>query len=89
MFCVEYLSTFPLGVATSGDAGLGQTMMTRLLHIAERVGLPVMGLTVQKANRRALALYRKMGFRIVREQVRGQVEELAPEPEVYMERETH
>lgn len=66
--------------------GLGQAMIERLIEIAERVGPPVMSLTAQKANPRALALYRKMGFRVVREQMRGQIEEFPPEPEVYMER---
>ena len=45
-----------------------------------------MSLTVQKANPRAVALYQKMGFEIVREQMRNQVEEFPPEPEYYMER---
>jgi ribosomal protein S18 acetylase RimI-like enzyme len=68
--------------------GLGQAMMERLLEVARHVGPPIMSLTVQKANPRARALYHKMGFQIVREQVRGQIEEFAPEPEYYMERQT-
>ncbi|MDF1514754.1 MAG: hypothetical protein P1S60_13175 [Anaerolineae bacterium] len=45
-------------------------------------------MTVQKANprARAVALYRKTGFQIIREQMRGQMEEFPPEPEYYMER---
>jgi ribosomal protein S18 acetylase RimI-like enzyme len=66
--------------------GLGQAMVERLLEIAQHVGPPVMSLTAQKGNPRALALYRKTGFQVVREQMRGQVEEFPPEPEVYMER---
>jgi ribosomal protein S18 acetylase RimI-like enzyme len=66
--------------------GLGQRMIARLCEVAEDVGPPVMSLTVQKANVGALALYRKMGFRIVREQRRGPVAEFPPEPEYYMER---
>jgi ribosomal protein S18 acetylase RimI-like enzyme len=68
--------------------GLGQALMERLLHVAAHVGPPRMSLTVQKANPRALALYRKMGFQVVREQMRGPVAEFPPEPEFYMERET-
>ena len=68
--------------------GLGQAMIARLLAIAARVGPAVMSLTVQLANTRALALYRKMGFRVVRQQVRGQVDEFPPEPEYYMEQPT-
>jgi ribosomal protein S18 acetylase RimI-like enzyme len=41
-----------------------------------------MGLTVQKANPRGMALYQKMGFGVVREQVRPS----DGEPEFYMER---
>ena len=66
--------------------GLGQAMIERLIEIAEQIGPPVMSLEVQKANPRALALYRKMGFQIVREKMRGHVEEFPPEPEYYMER---
>jgi ribosomal protein S18 acetylase RimI-like enzyme len=66
--------------------GLGQALSARLFEIAADVGPPVMSLTVQKANLRALALYRKMGFRVVREQMRCQVHEFPPEPEYYMER---
>lgn len=65
---------------------LGQALMARLFEIAEKVGPPVMSLTVQKANPRAFALYSKMGFQVVREQMRKQVEEFPPEPEYYMER---
>jgi ribosomal protein S18 acetylase RimI-like enzyme len=66
--------------------GLGEILMQRIAEIAENIGPPVMSLTVQKANPGAVALYRKMGFRVVREQMRGQVEEFPPEPEYYMER---
>ena len=65
--------------------GLGQAMIARLLEIAAHVGPPVMSLTVQLANARALALYHKMGFQVVREQVRGEVDEFAAEPEYCME----
>jgi ribosomal protein S18 acetylase RimI-like enzyme len=53
----------------------------RLLEAARIHGPPVMSLTVQKANKRAVALYRKTGFRIVREQQRA----TDGEPEYCME----
>jgi len=62
--------------------GLGAALMGRLADIAGDLGPPVMVLTVQKANRRAVAIYMRMGFRIVREQVRRSDRE----PEYYMER---
>jgi ribosomal protein S18 acetylase RimI-like enzyme len=45
-------------------------------------------LTVQHANTRAVILYQKMGFKIVREQVRGTPDDpygFDMEPEYYME----
>jgi ribosomal protein S18 acetylase RimI-like enzyme len=71
-------------------SGAGNALMTRLLEVAKEIGPPVMGLTVQKANARAVALYTKMGFRVVREQMRGPmaVDGFPPEPEYYMERRT-
>lgn len=66
---------------------LGQALIARLSEIAKDIGPSVMSLTVQKANPRAFALYSKMGFQVLREQMRGQVEEFPPEPEYYMERE--
>jgi ribosomal protein S18 acetylase RimI-like enzyme len=71
--------------------GLGRALIQRLLAIAHllgrsyKFGPPVMSLTVQLANPRAVALYTKMGFRIVREQVRGQVADFPAEPEYTME----
>lgn len=57
-----------------------------LLEVVEYIGPQAMSLTVQKANPRAFALYSKMGFQVVREQMRNQAEEFPPEPEYYMER---
>ena len=54
---------------------LGQALIARLSEVAEDIGPTVMNLTVQKANPRAFALYSKMGFQVLREQMRGQVEE--------------
>jgi ribosomal protein S18 acetylase RimI-like enzyme len=68
--------------------GVGKALMARLLEIAKDVGPPVMWLTVQLANPRAVGLYQKMGFRIVRKQVRKAYPEwgIESEPEYYMER---
>jgi ribosomal protein S18 acetylase RimI-like enzyme len=68
--------------------GTGQAILRRLLEVAREVGPERMCLTVQKANTRAVALYQKMGFEIVREQTRGAFEEFPDEPEYYMERAT-
>jgi len=70
------------------SAALGGALMTRLLDIAAEVGPPVMRLTVQLANTRAVALYRRMGFEVVREQTRQANPEFGfdEEPEYYMER---
>ena len=70
------------------NLGAGTTLMTRLLEIAHELGPPVMSLTVQKANPRAVRLYRTMGFRIVRDQMRPVTEWFPAEPEYYMERAT-
>jgi ribosomal protein S18 acetylase RimI-like enzyme len=67
-------------------AGLGQALMARLLKIAESVGPPAMELTVQLSNPRAVALYTKMGFEIVTEQMRPRVGDFPAEPEYLMER---
>ncbi|HHX42069.1 MAG TPA: GNAT family N-acetyltransferase [Armatimonadetes bacterium] len=84
-------STFGICVGRSVQgAGAGRALMTRLLEIAAEVGPPVMCLTVQKANPRAVALYQSMGFKIVREQMRGPKADglFPPEPEYAMERVT-
>jgi ribosomal protein S18 acetylase RimI-like enzyme len=56
--------------------------MERLMKIAHDIGPNIMSLTVQKSNARAVILYQKMGFQIIREQLRGGDNE----PEYYMER---
>jgi ribosomal protein S18 acetylase RimI-like enzyme len=82
-------STFGICLRTAyRGIGLGQAMIERLLGIAENIGPPIMSLEVQEANPRALNLYRKMGFKVVRKQMRKQIEEFPPEPEYYMERPT-
>ena len=53
----------------------------RLKEIAVTVGPPLMTLTVQKKNPKAVELYTRMGFRIIREQLRP----ADNEPEYYME----
>ena len=70
------------------NLGAGTALMNRLLEIARTVGPPITSLTVQKANPRAVLLYRKMGFRIVREQTRPASHWFPAEPEYYMERPT-
>ena len=68
------------------EAGTGRALMTRLLEIARTVGPAIMGLTVQVANPRGVALYRKMGFEVVAEQMRQATAEFPTEPEYRMER---
>ena len=63
-------------------AGAGQQLMARLLDVALMVGPSVMSLTVQKKNPKGVELYTKMGFRVIREQLRASDNE----PEYYMER---
>ena len=67
-------------------SGTGQALIGRLFEIAREIGPERMSLTVQKANPRAVALYRKMGFAVVREQTRPAFEEFPADPEYYMER---
>lgn len=61
--------------------GAGRLLMERLLEAAKTSGPGIMSLTVQLANKRAVALYSDMGFKIIREQLR----EADNEPEYYME----
>jgi len=68
------------------SCGLGGTLMERLMEIARHVGPPVMCLTVQVANERAVALYRKMGFEVVAQQMLAAKDGFAAEPEYRMER---
>jgi ribosomal protein S18 acetylase RimI-like enzyme len=82
-------STFGLCIAVDcQEQRAGRLLMTRLLEIAREVGPPVMNLTVQLANIRAVKLYTSMGFQVVREQIckRPEGSEFADEPEYYMER---
>jgi len=61
--------------------GAGRALMTRIVALSRTIGPGVISLTVQKSNDRAFALYRKMGFEVVREQRRAS----DGEPEYYME----
>ena len=79
------------GICLSRDcqgAGAGRLLMDRLFEIARLIGPPVMGLTVQLANTRGVELYKKLGFQVVREQMRQPQPHygLDAEPEYYMER---
>ncbi len=62
------------------NLGVGKALLGHILEIAARRGPAIITLTVQKSNPRAVALYKKMGFQIVRDQVRND-----REPEFYME----
>lgn len=66
--------------------GAGKAIMEHLIEIGEAISPPRMRLTVQETNPRAVALYQKMGFAIVRQQTRDAFEEFPPEPEYVMER---
>jgi len=59
---------------------LGEALMRRLQEIAVEIGPGTLQLTVQKKNPGAIALYRKMGFQVLREQTRSD-----GEPEYFME----
>jgi len=67
--------------------GAGRLLMEHLLTFARQYGPPVMALTVQLANTRAVSLYRSMGFQVMREQMVAHDSSLdfADEPEYYME----
>ncbi len=69
------------------NLGLGRALLTRLLEIARHLGPPIMSLTVQHANVRAVKLYTSMGFVPLREQTRHHdpARGFAEEPEYYME----
>ncbi|MHB0998718.1 MAG: GNAT family N-acetyltransferase [Armatimonadota bacterium] len=76
------MSTFGICIRRGYQGvGSGKLLMTRLLKIAKEYGPPAMNLTVQLANNRAIDLYTKMGFTVIREQNR----EYDGEPEYYME----
>lgn len=82
-------STFGILIARPFQGrSAGKALMTRLLEIAKEVGPPTIALTVQQANPKAVALYRQMGFAVVREQMRPASPqwELVSEPEYHMER---
>lgn len=66
--------------------GIGRLLMERLLEIARDIGPPVMTLTCQHANFRAVNLYLKMGFRIVKEGMTGPRRQWPAEPQYWMER---
>lgn len=68
--------------------GTGAALMARLFEITKGAGMSKIDLTVQLGNPRAVALYKKMGFQVVREQMRGSSPAygLVAEPEYYMER---
>lgn len=68
------------------EVGTGGVLASRLMEIARTLGPARMHLTVQIANVRAVALYKRLGFSVVREQMRGPSDYFPPEPEYRMER---
>ncbi|MCE9589403.1 MAG: GNAT family N-acetyltransferase [Planctomycetes bacterium] len=70
------------------DCGAGRALIERIKEVSRAIGPPLMTLTVQQANPRAVALYQKMGFSIVRSQVRPVQLGFPPEPEYAMEMRT-
>ncbi len=86
----EEAPTSSFGMCVRRDfqgTGAARALFDHLLRIAREVGPPVMSLTVQKANVRGVELYKKMGFNIIREQMRTANPEFGfePEPEYRME----
>lgn len=69
-------------------SGAGRALMERLFDMVREAGPPRVRLTVQKANARAVALYQKLGFRLVEERQRHAIPALGlpAEPEYVMER---
>lgn len=81
-----------MGICVSRDfqgTGTGRVLLERLLEIAKSVGPPIMYLTVQHANSKAVEFYQKMGFKVVREQTRKASSGFPEEPEYYMELRVH
>lgn len=79
--------TFGICVArTFQGCGLGTLLIERLLEITESQGPPVIHLTVQEANPRAVALYTRFGFRITRRGIREASSGFPEEPQFWMER---
>jgi ribosomal-protein-alanine N-acetyltransferase len=65
------VSTFGICLAAAFKGqGMGEALIRRLTEIARQVGPKTLQLTVQKRNAAAVALYRKMGFEVVSEQLR-------------------
>ncbi|MCA0969196.1 GNAT family N-acetyltransferase [Halobacillus litoralis] len=57
-----------LGIAITDTArgkGLGEALMKRLIQAAQEEGRPALSLSVDSANEKALALYKKLGFIVV------------------------
>mgnify|MGYP000117906041 CR=1 FL=1 len=81
-------STFGICIRrTYQGRGLGQSLMSELFKIGKKIAPPVVHLTVQKANAKGFNLYSKMGFKIIKEQIRPANFQpgLQAEPEYMME----
>ncbi|MHC4885502.1 MAG: GNAT family N-acetyltransferase [Planctomycetota bacterium] len=68
--------------------GAGKGIMSALMDLSAKVGPEIMTLTVQKENERAADLYQKLGFKIIKEQIRPARKDCPELPEYYMERQT-
>lgn len=68
--------------------GVGKSIMNYLMELATDYGPELMAIEVQKENNRALKLYMKLGFKIIREQLRPARTDCEELPEYYMERKT-
>ena len=81
-------SSFGICIAEAYQGyGAGKALLKRLLAIADAgVGPRRMALTCQHANSGAVALYQKMGFRIVKEGTVGARRGFPEEPQYWMER---
>jgi len=70
-YLIAYLVADEVHIANIGAAtdrqrrGIGQWMMRNLLDQAEKDGFTLAHLEVRRSNRAAIALYEKLGFRIV------------------------
>ncbi len=68
--------------------GVGGKLIAKLFEIVDEVGPPLVKLTVQTANPGAVALYKRNGFRVVKEGLRQADPKLGTpeEPQFWMER---
>lgn len=83
----DHASVF--GICMSQDiqgSGAGGKIMNSLMALSAHHGPPIMSLTVQKENKRAVHLYEKIGFVVIKEQIRPARADCEALEEYYMER---